>query len=312
MFKRRNIELSLIPKDLNITDLESRSSLFKRTIHNLKSDKAAMIGGIVLLIIIIIGFASPLLAPNDPTSVDTSKRLLGASFQYPLGTDHMGRCVLSRLMYATRTSLITALIILFGNLLIGIPLGLISGYKGGKIDNLIMRIADIILTFPSSLILLAVIGIMGSNMIYMIIVLILLWWAPYARILRSLVIKLKEQDFVMAAEAAGRSKMYIAFKHIALCSISPVIVLATLKVSSIIMHVASYSFIGIGTQPPASDWGIMLSDSREYLFTYPMLTFWPALVIVIVVLCLNVFGEGLKDALLPNTRMQSNSKYKGD
>ena len=299
-------------EDMKNNALDSRSSFLKRTIHNLKSNKPALIGGMVLLALIVIGFAAPLLAPHDPLEVETSNRLLSPSLQYPLGTDHMGRCILSSLMYATRTSLITALIILAGNLAIGIPLGLIAGYVGGKIDNLIMRVADIALTFPSSLILLAVIGIFGTNVIYMILVLTFLWWAPYARILRSLVIKLKEQDFVMAAEAAGRSKTYIAFKHIGLCSISPVIVLATLKISSIIMHVASYSFIGIGTQAPNADWGVMLSESREFIFTRPILIAWPAIVIVIVVLCLNIFGEGLKDALLPNTRMNANSSYKGD
>lgn len=311
MFKRQILTDKNI-EDMKDNALDSRSSFFKRTIYNLRANKPAMIGGIILLAMIIIGFAAPILAPHDPLEVDTANRLLSPSLQFPLGTDHMGRCILSRLMYATRTSLITALIILFGNLAIGIPLGLIAGYVGGKTDNLIMRIADIALTFPSSLILLAVIGVFGTNVIYMILVLTFLWWAPYARILRSLVIKLKEQDFVKAAEAAGRSKAYISFKHIGLCSISPVIVLATLKIASIIMHVASYSFIGIGTQAPNADWGVMLSDSREFIFTRPILIVWPALVIVIVVLCLNVFGEGLKDALLPNTRMNAHSSYKGD
>lgn len=291
---------------------DTQSNFFKRVIFNLKQNKPAVIGLCVVIFLLIVGIAAPLIAPNDPYTVNPAERLMGMSAEYPLGTDHLGRCVFSRLLYATRTSLVTALVILFGNLLIGVPLGLIAGYAGGKIDNLIMRTADLVLTFPSSLVLLAIIGMLGTNIVYMIIVLTLLWWAPYARITRSMVIKLKEQDFVIAAEAAGKSRGYILIQHIGMCSISPVIVLATLKIASIIMHVASFSFIGIGTQAPNADWGVMLSDSRQFITTMPQLLLWPSLVIVLVVISLNLFGEGLKDALLPSKRSQPQADYRGD
>ena len=160
-----------------------------------------------------------MIAPHDPLEVNVSIRLQGPSQEYWLGTDHLGRCILSRLIYGAQTTLLNSLVVLAGILLIGIPLGLISGFCGGWIDNLIMRFADIVSTFPSSLLALAVVSVFGAGLQNVMIVLVALWWAPFARILRSQVLKIKEKDFVMAAKASGTSKFKIVINHVLLNSL---------------------------------------------------------------------------------------------
>ena len=184
-------------------------------------------------------------------------------------------------------------------LLIGVPLGIMAGYAGGWLDNAIMRLVDIASTFPSSLLALAVVGVLGPSTMNIMLVFVVLWWAPFARIVRSMVIKLKEKEFVLAAIAAGSSQTAIILKHITLNSISPIIVLATLRIAAVIMHIAAFSFIGLGSQPPIADWGVMLSDSRQYLTSYPLMLLWPGLAIMLAVFAFNILGEGLNDALMP-------------
>ncbi|MDD5953494.1 MAG: ABC transporter permease subunit [Oscillospiraceae bacterium] len=264
-------------------------------------DKLALAGLIIVVLFLIVGFAAPLLAPHDPTAVNTAIRLQMPSWEYPLGTDQLGRCMLSRLIYGTQTTLVNALAVLGGILAVGVPLGIIAGYKGGWIDNLIMRAADIVCTFPSSLLALAVVSILGPSLLNIMIVLVCLWWAPFARIMRSTVLKVKEKDYVMAAQAAGSSKLKIMVQHILLNSISPIVVYSTLRVGMIIMHIAGFSFIGLGTQPPQADWGVMLSDSREFITTAPLMMVWPGLAIMLSVFSLNMLGEGLNQALMPGS-----------
>ena len=146
---------------------------------------------------------------------------------------------------------------------------------------------------------LAVVSVFGAGLQNVMIVLVALWWAPFARILRSQVLKIKEKDFVMAAKASGTSKFKIVINHVLLNSISPIIVYSTLRVAAVIMHIASFSFIGLGTQPPAADWGVMLSDSKQFISTAPLMMIWPGLSIMLVVFSLNMFGEGLNEALMP-------------
>lgn len=278
------------------------TNLLKRTFSRLKNDKLALTGGIIVLLFILAGAFATYIAPHDPTAVNIENRLLPSSWEYPLGTDQLGRDVLSRIIYGTQVTLRNAFLVLAGILIIGVPMGMIAGYTGGRIDNFIMRVADIVLTFPSGILALAVVGMMGPGMLNIMLVLVSLWWAPFARVIRGAVLKIKEKDFVMAAEAAGTSKFQIIVKHILLNAASPIIVLATLNVASIIMHIAGFSFIGLGTQPPAADWGVMLNDSREFIATDPALMLWPGLAIMIVIFGLNMLGEGLNEALSPHTQ----------
>ena len=280
---------------------KTNSSFLLMAFKRLCKDKLAVFGFCIVALFLIVGFAAPLLAPHDPIAMNTSIRLQGPSWSYPLGTDQMGRCILSRLIYGTQTTLLNALAVLGGILLLGVPLGVLAGYKGGWVDTIIMRIADIVCTFPSSLLALAVVSVLGGSLLNIMIVLVALWWAPFARIIRGTVLKVKEKDYIMAAQSVGSSKAKIMFQHILLNSISPIVVYATIRVGAIIMHIAGFSFIGLGTQPPAADWGVMLSDSRDYIATAPLMMVWPGLAICLSVFGLNMFGEGLNEALLPGS-----------
>ena len=264
--------------------------------------RLAMTGVVIILFLIILGVFAPYLAPHDPYLTNVKLKLINASVDYPLGTDQLGRCVFSRLIYGVRTSLSTAVLATALMLSIGIPLGILAGYVGGKTDNLIMRLVDIASTFPSSLLALAAIGITGPSLMTILLVFITLWWAPFARIIRGSVIALKEKDFIQAAISVGSPHRRIIFYHIIPNAMSSIIVLATLRIAAVITHVAAFSFIGLGSQPPIADWGVMLSDSRQYMTQYPMMIIYPALAIMLSVWALNMIGEGLNDVLQNNAK----------
>lgn len=264
--------------------------------------RLAMTGVVIILFLVILGIFAPYLAPHDPYLTNVKLKLMSASFNYPLGTDQLGRCVFSRLIYGIRTSLSTAVLATALMLSIGIPLGILAGYVGGKTDNLIMRLVDIASTFPSSLLALAAIGITGPSLMTILLVFIALWWAPFARIIRGSVIALKEKDFIQAAVSVGSPHHRIIFHHIIPNAMSSIIVLATLRIAAVITHVAAFSFIGLGSQPPIADWGVMLSDSRQYMTQYPMMIIYPALAIMLSVWALNMIGEGLNDVLQNNAK----------
>ncbi|EHQ91116.1 ABC-type dipeptide/oligopeptide/nickel transport system, permease component [Desulfosporosinus youngiae DSM 17734] len=277
------------------------SILVKNSLRKFKKQKLAMLGLGIISIFILAGIFAPYVSPHNPYEVDLTAKLLKPCLEFPLGTDQLGRCILSRLIYGIRTSLTTAIMATALMLAIGVPLGILAGYGGGWLDNAVMRLADIASTFPSSLLALAIVGVLGPSIVNIMIVFVLLWWAPFARIVRSMVIKLKEKEFVMAAIAAGSSRTTIILKHITLNAISPIIVLATLRIAAVIMHVAGFSFIGLGSQPPTADWGVMLSDSRQYLTSYPLMLLWPGLAIMLAVFAFNSLGEGLNDILIPSS-----------
>lgn len=287
-------------KDFYIDKIKSKSFI-QTAFLRLCKDKLAIAGFAVIILFFLVAIFAPLIAPHDPLAVKTSIRLQTPSLEYWLGTDQMGRCILSRLIYGTQTTFLNALAVLGGILVVGVPLGIIAGYKGGVIDTIIMRAADIVCTFPSSLLALAIVSVLGPSLLNVMIVLVALWWAPFARIIRGTVLKVKEKDYVLASISSGSSKLKIMTKHILLNSISPIVVFSTLRVGMIIMHMAGFSFIGLGTQPPTPDWGVMLSDSKDFISTAPLMMVWPGLIIMLAVFSLNMFGEGLNEALMPGT-----------
>ena len=281
--------------------ISSTQKVLRRFLKNIP----ALIGGIILLAFLLVAVFSAFLAQNDPNEVHPELRMAEPSREYPLGNDQLGRCVLSRLIAGTSTTLGNALAVLAGILIIGVPLGVIAGYKGGMIDGIIMRMVDIVCTFPSSLVALAVVGILGPGLQNIMLVLVSLWWAPLARMVRGEVLQIREKGYITAAKANGLSDTEIIFRHVILNVMPPVVVYATLRIGAIIMHIAAFSFIGLGTQSPMSDWGVMLSEAREYLRLAPRLMFWPGLVIMIVAFSLNIFGEGLGEALKPSGKKLS-------
>lgn len=255
------------------------------------------LGLALVLVIVLLAVAAPLIAPNNPLEVDMSRRFLPPGRDFWLGTDNLGRCVASRIIYGTRMSLGYSVSVLGLMLLISVPMGLIAGYAGGKTDVFIMGVTDLCLALPSFLLALAIAGMLGPSMRNVIVAMACVSWARYARLIRGMTMQIKEQDFMLAAKAAACTHGQMIFRHI-LRNIAPtIIVIATLEIGTIILGIASYSFIGLGAQPPTPEWGVMLSDSREFMQTQPQLMIYPGIAIVITVMAFNFLGERLKDAM---------------
>lgn len=240
---------------------------------------------------------APVIAPNDPLLVVVPNKLQGASAQYPLGTDQLGRCILSRLIWGGRNSLRYSLMVLLISLLIGVPVGLLSGYVGGRTDAVIMRIIDVFMAMPSFIVALAVAGSFGGSAINLVLAMSFVYWSSYARLTRALTLQMKKHSYIMALKAGGCSNGCIVFKHI-LRNISPSITaLATMELGSILLSIAGFSFISLGVQAPTPEWGIMLSDSREFIQLKPLMMLYPGLAIMISVVGFNLLGEGIQDGM---------------
>jgi peptide/nickel transport system permease protein len=266
-------------------------------LRRLLAQRSALLGLVIIVLIILAALGAPLIAPRDPLAVDMSVRFQKPGKAYWLGADNLGRCVASRLMWGTRLSLRHSLGVLAIMLGVGVPLGLLSGYAGGWVDALIMRVVDVGLAIPSFLLALAVVGALGPGMGNLVFAMGMVWWTPYARLIRSMTMQMKEQGFMLAARASGCTHGQMIFRHI-LRNIAPaIIVTAALEIGSIILALASYSFLGLGEQPPSPEWGVMLSDGREFMQTQPQLILYPGFMIIITTLGFNLFGEGLKNAL---------------
>lgn len=263
-------------------------------LNYLRRNGAVKVGGVIVIFFILIGIFAPYIAPSDPVQIDMGNKLSLPSWAYPLGTDHLGRCVLSRLIYGTRTSLYYSLIVLVIVFAISVPVGILAGYIGGKVDHIIMRLIDVLLAFPSLILSLAITGMLGPSLFNLLIAFAAVWWTGYARIIRSMVLQIRESDYIVAAKAAGSSHLQILLRHILFNAAQPIIVLASMEVGSIILSISGLSFLGLGAQPPIPEWGVMLNDSRPYIQTEPRLMLYPGLVIMLVVLGFNLLGEGLR------------------
>lgn len=261
--------------------------------------KLGIISLALILAVALVGLLAPLLAPNDPVLVDLEKKLLAPSAEYPLGTDHLGRCILSRLMYGTRVSLGTALVIMVLTMGVGLVVGTLAGYKGGLIDALFMRLCDILLAFPNLVLALAIVGILGPGLVNVMIAMVAVQWVWYGRMIRGMVLSARENNYVLSAIVSGTSQPLIITRHILPGILSQVVVLASLDVGWVILHISGLSFLGLGVQPPTPEWGAMLNDGRQYLRSNPALMVYPGLMILTVVVSFNLFGDALRDALDP-------------
>ncbi len=261
------------------------------------SQTRTRIGFFVVIVFIGIAVFAPIIAPNDPFLVDVAHKLEGPSRQFWLGTDQLGRCIASRLIWGSRNSLIYSGIVLLITLVIGVPIGMLSGYIGGKTDMLIMRVIDMFMAMPSFIVALAIAGTLGASGKNLVFAMACVYWASYARLARALTIQVKEQNFIMALKAGGCTNFQIMFRHVFKNISTSVIALATMEVGSIILAIAGFSFIGLGVQPPTPEWGIMLSDSKNYIQTCPRLMMYPGIVIIIVVMAFNLLGDGMKHGI---------------
>jgi len=258
--------------------------------------------GLTLVVVAAMGaLAAPVLAPHDPTAVSLEKRLLAPDRHFLLGTDHLGRDELSRLLYGARTTLGTASVVLAVVLAIASAVGVLSGYFGSWLDTLLMGLVDLLLAFPALILAVAIAGILGPSLMNVMIAMAAVWWAGYARLIRGMVLSVRQREFVEAARALGASDKRIMVSHILRNILGPVAVLATLDMRWIILGISGLNFLGLGAQPPTPEWGAMLNDGRPFLQLAPQLMLYPGVAICLVVLGFNLLGDGLRDLLDPTT-----------
>lgn len=255
----------------------------------------------MIVLFVALAIAAPLIAPHDPTDVNPIHRLEGPSVQYPLGTDNLGRDILSRLLFGSQWSLGTAAAATVLIMTIGLSIGAWSGFYGGFIDELLMRIVDVLLAFPSLVLALAIAGTLGPGIVNVMIGLVSVWWVGYARIVRGLVLAMRERQFVEAAHCIGARDRQIIMRHLLPNVLPPVIVLATLEMGGLILAISGLNFLGLGVQPPTPEWGAMLNDGRAFLFNAPQLMIYPGAAISLVVIAFNLLGDGLRDVFDPRT-----------
>ena len=264
-----------------------------------KEHKIAMVGAALILFLALIAVFAPYIAPHDPIEINLKERLLAPNMEYPLGTDNLGRCMLSRIIYGARISLQIGIIVVGITSVIGITLGMIAGYYGGVLDELIMRGVDILLVFPGIILALVIAGILGPGLFNVMLALAIVGWTGYARVVRGVVLSVKEKEYVESARALGVGDWYIITRHILPSCVAPIIVIATLGMAYVILAAAALSFLGLGAQPPTPEWGSMLNNGKNFMRTAPHLTIFPGLAIMITILAFNFIGDGLRDALDP-------------
>lgn len=271
----------------------SRRSLTRR----LTRDRAALVGTTLLLAMLAALLAAPWLAPADPTAIDPPNALAGPSLAHPAGTDMLGRDLASRLLYGGRISIATALAATLGITVLGLVLGVTSGMLGGLVDTLVMRLVDVVSALPTLLVAMVVLGVLGPGTDKLVLTVVVLGWPGYARVIRGATLVLREEQFVGAARAVGASRCRIMARHVVPNLMAPITVLSTLDVGRILLGLTALSFLGFGVQPPTPEWGAMMADARSYFFRAPRLLVYPGVAISLVVLALNLCGDGLRDAL---------------
>lgn len=265
----------------------------------IKSNKLASVSLVVIMVICLCAIFAPFVAPHDPSEQNYANAQANPSFTHPLGTDELGRDVLSRIIFGTRISLVIGLVPTCISMTIGIVLGLMAGFLGKKVDFVIMRLADIMLAFPSLLLAMVVMYTLGASLLNIFIALSVVSWAGTARVVRSQTLALKEKEFVEAARSIGVKNSTIMFRHIFPNCLPSLIVLFTMNIPASILSESSLSFLGIGAQPPASSWGLMVVQGKQWLFSQPWIAISPGVAILIIVLAFNFLGDGLRDALDP-------------
>jgi peptide/nickel transport system permease protein len=277
-------------------------SLWRDAARRLAHDKGAMAGLIVVVLLIVVAFAAPHITPYPPNDQSFRIKLKPPSAAHFFGTDEFGRDIFSRVLVGTRVALWVGIVPVAVALVAGVAAGLIAGYYGGAIDSITMRVIDIILAFPWLLLAIGIMAILGPGINNVVIAVAIVYIPSFARIVRGSVLSIKEKEYVEAARAAGLPDAQIMLRHVLANAWAPIIVIATLSIGQAIIYAAGLSFIGLGTQPPDADWGVMLSSGREYLRQAPWLGGFPGLAILVAVLAFNLFGDGLRDALDPRLR----------
>lgn len=280
-----------------------------RILKNLSKDKIGTISLLIIVVTVIVGIFAPLFAPSAPNEVNMSLRYASPSWEYLLGNDHLGRCILSRIIYGIRPSVLWVLVVLLISVLIGAILGFLAGYFRGIVDAVIMRMCDTMLSFPGYVMALAIIGVLGVGLENILLAFALIKWAWFARVIRTSVMQYAELDYVKFSKASGISNIKIICKHIVPVTFSDIAVISSGSIGSMILQISGFSFLGLGIQAPNAEWGMMLNEAREVMFTRPELMLAPGLAIVIVVSAFNFLSDSLQVALDPKL-VSSKNKHK--
>jgi peptide/nickel transport system permease protein len=284
------------------TEHEATVKEIRYSIHLIRQSLLTQFGLAIIIVLFFTAIFAPWLAPHDPMKVKTRDRLKPPSKEHLLGTDDMGRDILSRIISGSRISIMVGVVVVAISLSIGVPLGAISGYFGGKIDSILMRITDIFLGLPSLILALAIAAALGRGIMNTMIAISITWWPWYARLVRGQTLSIREMGYIEAARAAGGSSFRIVLTHVLPNCISPIIVTASMDMGYTILAAAALGFIGLGAQPPSPEWGLMVSIGRTYMMNYPWVATFPGLAILITVLGFNLVGDGLRDLLSPRLR----------
>lgn len=255
------------------------------------------IGAGLSLILVFLTLAAPWLEPYDPTKMELSQKFMAPCREFIFGTDHLGRDIFSRILEGSRVSLSVAVLVVVCSALVGILLGMISGYAGGVVDMVIMRIVDVLLAFPAMIFALALSTMIGTGQMNLIIAITCIQWTRYARMARGEALMLKNAEYIEAARSIGNNTVQVLFKYVFPNIISKILIMASMDIGSIILYCASLSFLGLGAQPPSPDWGVMISEGKDYLQYAPWLTIFPGLAIAVSALAFNMLGDGLRDRL---------------
>lgn len=270
--------------------------------RRLLRQKTAVLGLCIVSVLVLTALLAPVLAPYDPESPDLPNRLQPPSAEHPFGTDALGRDILSRIIYGSRISIQVGIIAVGISLLCGTLLGAVSGYYGGKLDLVIMRLIDILMAFPYILLAIAITAMLGPGLTNAMIAIGIVGIPIYARVVRGAVLSVKEMEYIEAARVCGCSNYRIIFRHVLPNCLAPLIVQATLGIGTAILDAAGLGFLGLGAQPPTPEWGIMLNKGKDVMQIAPWVIMFPGAAILLVVLGFNLLGDGLRDALDPKLK----------
>ena len=260
------------------------------------------IGVFLSVFVLLVTVLGPLFEPYNPTKMELSQKFIAPCREFIFGTDHLGRDIFSRVIEGARVSLVIAGCVVLFSAVLGVVLGMISGYVGGAVDMIIMRVVDALLAFPTIIFALALSTMMGTGQTNLIIAITCIQWTRYARIARGETLMLKNAEYVEAARSIGNNRAQILAKYIFPNVVSKIIILASLDIGTIILYCASLSFLGLGAQPPSPDWGVMISEGKDYIQYAPWLTLFPGLAIAVSALAFNMLGDGLRDLLDPRMK----------
>lgn len=269
--------------------------MFKKLFKN----KTAVFCISLILFLSLVGIFAPVFAPHDPYENDIMNKFASYSWSYPLGTDQLGRCVFSRMIYGIRPTLFLSLVTMIGTIGIGTFMGLLAGYFKGRVDEIIMRIVDMMLSFPSQIMILAVVALLGVDIRNVIIANIFIKWAWYARMIRTNVVKYTDKNFVLFSRCIGSGERFILIRHMIPCIASEMAVLATLDIGWAVLNISTLSFLGLGVQAPVPEWGAMLNEAKNVMTTNPIQMIAPGVAVVILVASFNLLGDCLRDAFDP-------------